>query len=86
MHQVTLTIPTVGFLRPRFTPSSRRTVDILNLSFSSSGLIENYNETFFRAHLPQTIAALAQAHTNDKKILVWAAGNGAWATVQDRNR
>ena len=50
-------------------------VDILNFSFSSSGLIENYDETFFRTNLPQTIAALAQAQTNDKKILVWAAGN-----------
>ena len=50
-------------------------VDILNLSFGTPGIIENYDENFFRTNLPLTIAALAQAQANEKKILVWAAGN-----------
>ena len=52
-------------------------MDILNLSFSASGIIDNYDAAFFRRNLPQTIAALAQTQTKatEKKILVWAAGN-----------
>ncbi len=52
-----------------------RRIDILNLSFGFDGLIDAYSEEDLRAHIPKTIAALAQANAPDKTILVWAAGN-----------
>ena len=50
-------------------------MDILNLSFAASGLIENYDAQTIRASLDQTITALAQTGVQEKTILVWAAGN-----------
>ncbi len=50
-------------------------MDILNLSFATSGLIENYDAQGIRSNLGQTINALAQAGVQEKTILVWAAGN-----------
>lgn len=50
-------------------------MDILNLSFATSGLIENYDAQAIRTNLGQTINTLAQAGVQEKTILVWAAGN-----------
>ena len=50
-------------------------MDILNLSFTTPGLIKDYTEQDIRFNFGQTIAALAQTDTQDKTILVWAAGN-----------
>ncbi|MDE0404244.1 MAG: S8 family serine peptidase [Nitrospira sp.] len=50
-------------------------MDILNLSFTISGLIKDYTERDIRFNFGQTIAALAQTGVQDKTILVWAAGN-----------
>ncbi|MYA28932.1 MAG: S8 family serine peptidase [Nitrospira sp. SB0672_bin_25] len=50
-------------------------LDILNLSFTTSGLIENYDADVISSSFGQTIAALAQTGVEDKTILVWAAGN-----------
>ena len=50
-------------------------MDILNLSFTTFGLIENYTAQDIRFSYGQTIAALAQTGVQDKTILVWSAGN-----------
>lgn len=64
-----------------------RDVDILNLSFSYSGIIENYNERDLRMNFPKTIAAQAQAGAEEKRILVWSASNdnGALCTLGTPN-
>ena len=49
--------------------------DMLNLSFGTRGIIENYRAADLRANAPQTVAALAQADRPKKTLLVWAAGN-----------
>ena len=58
-----------------FTQVLRRNVDILNLSFGTSGIIENYSAADLRSNFGQTIAALEQRGRTEKTILVWAAGN-----------
>ena len=52
-------------------------VDILNMSFSFEGLIENYDATALSAALGDTIATAAQSGREDadKTLLVWSAGN-----------
>ena len=50
-------------------------LDILNLSFGHSGSIEGYSEQDLRNNYSKTIATLAQAGSQEKTILVWAAGN-----------
>ena len=50
-------------------------MDILNLSFTTPGLIKDYTEQEIRFNFGQAIAALAQTDVQDKTILVWAAGN-----------
>ncbi len=50
-------------------------VDILNLSISYPGIIENYHKQDIRNHLSRTIATFAQTGAQDKTILVWGAGN-----------
>ena len=50
-------------------------VDILNLSVGFEGIINNYEEGEIRFHLNPTIDTLAQRGTQEKTILVWAAGN-----------
>ena len=49
--------------------------DILNLSIGYQGIIDSYGEQELRDHFGTAIAALAQAGSRDKAILVWAAGN-----------
>lgn len=50
-------------------------VDILNLSFSLTGMIEGYTETTLRTYLGSAIRTMAQAGVSDKTIFVWAASN-----------
>ena len=52
-----------------------RKVDILNLSFSANGIIDDYTEQQLRQNFDSAIAAMAQAGSDEKAILVWAAGN-----------
>ena len=50
-------------------------VDILNLSFGSPGIIENYAEDEIRDSLGTAIEVMAQADAEEKTIFVWAGGN-----------
>ena len=50
-------------------------LDVLNLSFGVTGLIDAYTEAELRTHYGDAIAVLAQADRARKTILVWAAGN-----------
>lgn len=50
-------------------------IDILNLSFGLTGIIESYSESALRAALGDIIRTMAQAGASEKTILVWAAGN-----------
>ena len=50
-------------------------LDILNLSISLQGIIENYIEQDLRTYLGGTIATLAQTGAQNKTILIWGAGN-----------
>ncbi len=58
-------------------------LDILNLSFGYSGSIEGYSEQDLRNNYSKTIATLAQAGSQEKTILVWAAGNAGGRTTVD---
>ena len=62
----------------------RGNVDILNLSWGSSGIIENYSAADLRINFGQTIAALEQRGMAEKTILVWAAGNANGATCKHK--
>ena len=55
--------------------AGNRRVDILNLSFGYSGIIDSYSGQQLRANFGDTIAALAQSGSTEKTILVWNAGN-----------
>ena len=55
--------------------NGERKVDILNLSVGYQGIIDSYGEQELRGHFGTAIAAMAQAGSADKAILVWAAGN-----------
>lgn len=51
-------------------------LNILNLSFGTAGIIENYDADELKNNFGQTIAALEQNDGRaEKTILVWAAGN-----------
>ena len=50
-------------------------VDVLNLSWGFSGLIEHYGEAELRRNHQAAIEALAQAHRTEKTLVVVAAGN-----------
>ena len=50
-------------------------IDILNLSVSVDGIIDNYSEQDLRDNFGEAIEAMAQAGVTDKTILVWAGGN-----------
>ena len=52
-----------------------RRVDVLNLSIGVQSIIDGYSEQELRGNFGAAIAAMAQADTADKAILVWAAGN-----------
>ncbi|MCY4406822.1 MAG: S8 family serine peptidase [Rhodospirillaceae bacterium] len=52
-----------------------RSVDLLNLSLGVSGIIENYSEEVLREPFARMIASIVQEGTEDKVVLVWAAGN-----------
>ncbi len=57
---------------------------IINFSFGRSGAISSYAREEIRRILPRTAASLAQTATAaaDKKIIVWAAGNGGLSMEQ----
>ena len=59
------------------TALANRRVDILNMSFSVSGLAENYDAGDITAALDDTIAVATQSDRADadKTLLVWSAGN-----------
>ena len=52
-----------------------RSIDFLNLSLGVSGIIENYSEEVLREHFVPAVTAIAQEGSEEKIILVWAAGN-----------
>ena len=52
-----------------------QSIDFLNLSLGVSGIIENYSEEVLREPFEPAVAAIAQEGSEDKVILVWAAGN-----------
>ena len=52
-----------------------RSVDLLNLSLGVSGIIENYSEEVLREPFARMIASILQESSEDKVVLVWAAGN-----------
>ena len=59
-------------------------LDFLNLSFGYSGLIDMFTGDELRANYGETIGVLAQADTEEKTILVWAASNAHGRTcIQD---
>ena len=64
-----------GWLRAAL--AADQDVDILNMSFATKGLIENYDGTALRSALDSTIATAAQSGraAADKTLLVWAAAN-----------
>ena len=61
-------------------------VDILNMSFSFVGLLENYDEAAIRTALDDTIAIAIQPGQDDadKTLLVWSAGNENGQECLDR--
>ncbi len=52
-----------------------RELDVLNMSFGVTGVVEFYDAPAIRTALNETIDALAQVDRADKTIVVWAAGN-----------
>ena len=50
-------------------------IDVLNLSFGFSGIIDNYTETDLRANFSKAIEALEQKNVSEKTIVVIAGGN-----------
>ena len=52
-----------------------RSIDFVNLSVGFSGSIENYSEEDLREHFARALASIAQDGSDEKVILVWAAGN-----------
>ena len=50
-------------------------IEFLNLSVGFQGIIEDYSEADLRAHFGPALASLAQEGSEEKIILVWAAGN-----------
>ena len=50
-------------------------IDVLNLSFGFSGIIDNYTETDLRANFSNAIEALEQKNVSEKTIVVIAGGN-----------
>ena len=52
-----------------------RGIDFLNLSLGTSGVIDNFSEAELREHFAAATSTFAQADSDDKVVLVWAAGN-----------
>ena len=68
-------VPLVDGDSELYSAASSQDVDVLNLSFGVTGLIEFYDAPDIRASLGKTIEVLAQTDRTDKTILIWAAGN-----------
>ena len=58
-------------------------IDFVNLSVGISGNIENYSEAELREHFAPALASLAQEDVEEKRILVWAAGNANGRACDD---
>ena len=52
-----------------------RSIDFLNVSLGYSGIAENYSEEDLRANFAPALATIAQEGSEEKLVLVWAAGN-----------
>ena len=52
-----------------------RGIDFLNMSLAVSGLIQNFSEEDLREYLAPGLDLLAQEGSDEKVVLVWAAGN-----------
>ena len=52
-----------------------QSISFLNMSLGVSGLIENFSETDLRTHVASGLAKLTQEDSDEKVLLVWAAGN-----------
>ena len=50
-------------------------IEFLNLSVGFQGIIEDYSEADLREYFAPALASLTQQDSEDKIILVWAAGN-----------
>lgn len=50
-------------------------IEFLNLSVGFQGIIEDYSEAELREHFGPALASLAQQGSEEKIVLVWAAGN-----------
>ena len=50
-------------------------IDFVNLSVGYPGSIENYSEEELREHFATALSSLAQEGSQERVILVWAAGN-----------
>ncbi len=55
--------------------SGGRTLDFVNASVGSNGIVDLYSEAELRANFSTAIAAMAQAGASEKTVFVWAAGN-----------
>ena len=55
--------------------SGSQSIEFLNLSLGTSGIIENYSEDVLREPFKEFNALLFQEGSEDKVIFVWAAGN-----------
>lgn len=52
-----------------------RRIDFLNMSVAYQGLIQDFSEEDLREHMTASLGALAQEASDDKVVLVMAAGN-----------
>ena len=52
-----------------------RSIDFLNVSLGYAGIVDNYSEEDLRAHFAPALASIAQEGSEEKLVLVWAAGN-----------
>lgn len=58
-----------------FDTAVRDNVDILNISLGYTGIIESYSKETLTSGFSSVIRSMAQAESDDKMLIVWAAGN-----------
>ena len=59
-------------------------IDFVNLSLGYPGNIEDYSEDELREHFSTALASLAQEGSEERAVLVWAAGNANGLLCYDR--
>lgn len=59
-------------------------IDFVNLSIGFTGSIDDYSEEALREHFATALAALAQEGSDERAVLVWAAGNANGLPCNDR--